>query len=279
MGFGEVERASYWVSPEPDLSSLAGESGTIPASAIEAADFFSNPNFNITTMNNVSGPGDFSDIGLIFLSAPMTITPAVVISTEEAKQMVEGISVGIAGWGQQTAEQQSMWEPPEPGSVGVKICAETTVNEVGVMEMQVGSDVNSSRKCHGDSGGPTYMDVQTTSETKRRVIGVTSHAYDQSDCEKGGIDTRVDVWLTWLDEKMTTGCTDGTRVWCDVPGVIPASFYDTPVDDGTEDGVEEGGCSQTGLPAPLLLLLVGLSFVVARRRMVRLQTSEIRFPK
>lgn len=281
MGFGEVDRASYWVSPEADLSSLAGESAVLPASAIEAVEFMANPNFDINTMNSVSGPGDFSDIGLIFLSKPMDITPAVVISREEASQMVAGVAVGIAGWGQQTAEQQSMWEPPEPGSIGVKICAESTINEIGEMEMQVGSDPNTSRKCHGDSGGPTYLDVETTSETKRRVVGVTSHAYDESDCQKGGVDTRVDVWLSWIDEKMTAGCTDGTRVWCDVPGIIPASFYDTPVDDGVDEpsGEDKGGCTQTGVPAPLLFLLLGLGALVWRRRVANLQTSEIRIRK
>ena len=59
--------------------------------------------------------------------------------------------------------------------------------------MQIGSGSETSRKCHGDSGGPTYMDVTTTSDVKQRVIGVTSHAYDESDCAKGGIDTRIDL--------------------------------------------------------------------------------------
>jgi hypothetical protein len=281
MGFGEVDRASYRVSSDADLSSLAGESATLPPSAIEAAEFIANPNFDINTMNSVSGPGDFSDIGLIFLSKPMDITPAVLISREEVSQLVAGAAVGIAGWGQQSAEQQSMWEPPEPGSIGVKICAESTINEIGEMEMQIGSDPNSSRKCHGDSGGPTYLDVETISETKRRVVGITSHAYDESDCQKGGVDTRVDVWLAWIDEKMTAGCTAGTRVWCEVPGIIPASYYDTPVDEGgDENGDEEkGGCTQTGVPAPLLFLLLGLGSLVLRRQVGTLQPSEIRIRK
>jgi hypothetical protein len=299
MGFGEVDRASYWVSPEADLSSLAGESAVLPGSAVEAVEFIKHPGFDINSMNNVTGPGDFSDIGLIFLKEPMDLTPAIVISREEASQMTTGLSVGIAGWGQQTAEPQSMWEPPEPGSVGVKICAESTINEIGEMEMQIGADSTTSRKCHGDSGGPTYLEIETTSSNKRRVIGITSHAYDQSDCEKGGVDTRVDVWLSWIEDKMTSGCTSGTRVWCDVPGIIPASYYDPVVDggagdgtgngngDGTGDGTgngngdgeDDGGCAQTGVPAPLLVLLLGLGSLVLRRRVSSLKTSEIRFRK
>ena len=33
-----------------------------------------------------------------------------------------------------------------------------------------------------------------------RVIGVTSHAYDESDCnETGGVDTRSDYFLDWIE--------------------------------------------------------------------------------
>ena len=303
MGFGEVDRVQYYVSFEPDLSAYAGGGGGMggggaevlppPASAIAATAYLPHPGFDINTMQSVSGPGDFQDIGLLFLERAVTdVTPSIVIGRDEMAQMKTGIEVGIAGWGQQTQGSGNFWEPPEPGTVGVKYCAMSTINEIGAMEMQIGSDEASSRKCHGDSGGPTYMDVETTSETKRRVIGITSHAYDQSDCAKGGVDTRVDVWLDWIDEKMTSGCTDGTRVWCDVQGIIPASYYDTPVTEGGEgtaggeggegvagEGGEEGGCTQAGLPAPLLFLLMGLGLWVLRRRQTGTLVSEIRIQK
>ncbi len=298
MGFGEVKRVQYYVSFEPDLTAYAGGGGggmggggqvlPPPDSAIAASAYLPHPGFDINTMQSVSGPGDFQDIGLLFLERAVTdVTPAIVIGRDEMSQMKTGIEVGIAGWGQQTQGSGNFWEPPEPGTVGMKYCATSTINEIGAMEMQIGSDEASSRKCHGDSGGPTYMDVETTSETKRRVIGITSHAYDQSDCAKGGVDTRVDVWLDWIDEKMSAGCADGTRIWCDVPGIIPASYYDTPVSEG-EEGMEageggaaegEGGCTQAGLPAPLLLLLVGLGLWVVRRRALATNISEIRIKK
>jgi len=55
-----------------------------------------------------------------------------------------------------------------------------------------------------------------------RVIGVTSHAYDWTDCrEKGGVDTRVDYYLDWIDDEMRTRCESDERVWCDEEGIIP----------------------------------------------------------
>ncbi|MBT6175819.1 MAG: hypothetical protein HOI23_01140, partial [Deltaproteobacteria bacterium] len=40
-----------------------------------------------------------------------------------------------------------------------------------------------------------------------------------------------------------------------------------------------GGCAQAGVPAPMLFLLLGLGFLVLRRRAGSLKTSEIRFRK
>ena len=84
------------------------------------------------------------------------------------------------------------------------------------------------------------MNVNTASDVKSRVIGITSHAYDQSDCAKGGVDTRVDSWLSWIDEQMSAACADGTRVWCEVDGIVPATYYDVPVESG-EAGAGAGG--------------------------------------
>lgn len=273
MGFGDVSRVTYWVSTEADLSRLAGEGAAVPESAVASAAFVAHSDFSIDTMNSVDGPGDFRDIGLIFLTSPLEVQPAVVISKEETSQMVNGTAVGIVGWGQQSAERQSMWEAPAPGTVGVKKCADSHINELGIMEMQIGSDEASSRKCHGDSGGPSYMDVEATSDVKRRVVGITSHAYDSSDCLRGGVDTRVDYWRDWVDEKMQNACNDGTRVWCDVPGIIDPSYYDIKVNNADEGesgsegagDTEEGGCSQTGVPAPLGLLLLALLVLKPRR--------------
>jgi MYXO-CTERM domain-containing protein len=187
----------------------------------------------------------------------------------------------IAGWGQQTVTA-SQFEAPPPGTVGVKVCAESFVNEVGTHEMQIGADSTTSRKCHGDSGGPTFMDIETDHARSRRLVGVTSHAYDAEDCNKGGVDTRVDAWIEWIDTEMFAACDNGTRSWCEVKGVIDAGFYDppTPADQAdASNGVTPpganllGGCSHTGSgdgegSEPTfagVLTLLGLAFLRRRR--------------
>lgn len=240
MGLGYAVSATYGISMQSDLSSMSEDpSGNAPwpNDAIAATSVYANPDFDINDLNNtVNGPGDFHDIGLIFLSQTVGgIRPEIVISSSEAAQIVEQASVEIGGWGQQT--QTSGQEQPPAGTVGIKQCVTTTINELGEFEMQIGGDSSTGRKCHGDSGGPTFLTLSGNYSFPRRVIGITSHAYDEEDCAKGGVDTRVDVWLSWLDEQMRSACQDGTRVWCDVPGLIPNDFYDDGWDAGPRPDV------------------------------------------
>ena len=263
MGFGDLKSVNYYISVEPDLSSMSSnpQSAKLPGNALKASSWIAHPSFAIDAMQRVNGPGDFSDIGLLFLENPIVdILPAIVIAESEFAQLKEGVEVGIAGWGQQTAEGGGWMQPPEPGTVGVKVCAKSFVNEIKQSEMQIGGASDTSRKCHGDSGGPSYLTVDSSSTRKERVVGITSHAYDQSDCAKGGVDTRVDYWHQWIDDEMTARCADGSRSWCMVKGIVPPSYYD-PADspDGSAGEGESGGCNcmQADQAFPWLLLFFG----------------------
>jgi len=109
--------------------------------------------------------------------------------------------------------------------------------------MQIGGDTETTRKCHGDSGGPTYLEVDTPHDEASRVIGVTSHTYDAEDCNKGGVDTRVDAYLDWIDDELRAACEDGTRSWCDEPGILPPDWYDPPTGDDDDDDDDPGGAA------------------------------------
>lgn len=261
-GFGEARDLEFSVTFEPDLTALAaGETMDFPQASFVARAAMKHEDFDINAFTSVDGPGDFKDIGLIFLADPVyDVHPEIVITGEEAVELVVGATVAIAGWGQQTMEGGSIFMPPPAGTVGAKHCAVSFINEIGDSEFQVGADSSTSRKCHGDSGGPTYLEVLSGAHPGRRVVGITSHAYDMSDCEKGGLDTRVDVYLPWIDATMRAACADGTRAWCEVPGILPPDFAGAtppprdggvPVDAGFVDaGVERDAGTSVDAGAP-----------------------------
>ncbi|MEW5847998.1 MAG: trypsin-like serine protease [Myxococcota bacterium] len=232
LGFGTVQEQKMYVSAEPDLTALAQQSTEeFPDDAVEAHSWAHHPEFDPDAFNSVNGPGNFHDVGLLFLSRPFPRTPAYVITATESAELAEGKDLDIVGWGQQTVTNGPL-DPPPPGTVGRKVCAQSFLNELGTHEMQVGGDNTTQRKCHGDSGGPSYLRV-TADGDNLRLVGITSHAYDQEDCNKGGVDTRADVWRDWIEQEMMGRCgaADGGRVWCDVTG-IPEPGYVFPVYDG-----------------------------------------------
>ena len=101
-----------------------------------------------------------------------------------------------------------------------------------------------------------------------RVIGVTSHAYDASDCEsKGGVDTRVDAYLDWIESELVSRCEDGSRAWCDEMGIVEAPLPSL-ADGDTADESSRGACacsSTSPSPAPWFAM-VGLSGLIGLRR-------------
>ena len=276
MGFATVLREDYFVTFHSDLVALAeGGTSNFPADTIAGRKWVPHPDFDIDSMGNVNGPGDYKDIAVMFLEQAVDhVQPEFLISTEEAEQIVEQATVQIAGWGQQI-NHTNPWEPLPPGTVGSKQCATSFINELALWEMQIGSGEQTSRKCHGDSGGPTYFDVETSYEDKRRLIGVTSHSYDREDCLKGGVDTRVDYWLDWIDGQMQVACDDGTRVWCEERGIVTPAFYQrrNSSDAGVDDPHEAGACLCAARPSAvgssnevLLLTCAALAFLYRRRK-------------
>jgi hypothetical protein len=305
-GYGSVENGRFYVSFTDDLSELAGTSpvgsspgntqlAPLPSDTLEATHWIRHPDFDLALLQRrLVGPSNFFDLGLLFLETPVKdVQPAVLIAKEEASQLRTSAPVGIAGWGQRSAESSAWGTTPKTGSAGVKYCATSFINEMGAHEIQIGGASNTARKCHGDSGGPTYLDIETHSSRKERLIGVTSHAYDATDCAKGGLDTRVDVWLDWLDGEMRKACLEMKRSWCELVGVVPAQYYDpTPTEPSdpapdptsedpqvqsdpltTEPNTATGGCalcdqqgsSKSNRPFLGIVLLALLTLIVGRR--------------
>ena len=184
----------------------------------------SHPQFD----ENGPGTGSLSreyDIGIVLLTQPVPgVAPAYLPTAAEAATLVQGMPLEITGYGQTNAANQN--------SVGVKYNATTTLSEVGQYEIGVGTP-GAAQNCHGDSGGPAYMHVGSG----LRMIGIVSRGYTggEDTCDKGGIDTRTDVYRSWLG--MYTTLPD--------PPSEP-----TPPDDDTGSGSGSGSGPGSGSDQP-----------------------------
>lgn len=219
----------------------------LPADAIAGNTWVEHPQYDPLATSWLDGVSNGSDVGLLFLERPSNVRPAVLITTSEASQLFVDSDLTMVAYGQLVETTN----PQDPPPMGLKKCGTSFVNEIGPYEMQVGKDANSVRNCGGDLGAPSFMQVTTSHVVKERVVGITSRPYESNmmdPCSIGGIHTRVDAQLTFIEQAMTWGCTDSLRAWCTVQGIIPPSYYDTahPMDLG----VPSDGAVQADGSAP-----------------------------
>jgi hypothetical protein len=267
-GYGTMEINEVVWSRQADLTEWdgSGRASGWPDDAIRAIDWVTHRDFDLRSLS--MGVAENSDIALLFLEEPVLDVPFAYIPTaEEGDQLEEGLMVTIVGWGQQVATDT--WESPPAGTYAIKQWGEAPVGDIGEFEFQVGPDEDDPRKCHGDSGGPTFTHVATDAAESLRVVGVTSHAYDGTDCnETGGVDTRVMAFRDWVENQMVSRCEDGTRSWCETPGLPTPPLPEPPADEGEDEGEDPAtacGCASADAPFGLLGLGLGV-LAVARRR-------------
>ena len=265
FGFGEVEDKELFWTRQADLTSWDGsqENPELPSDTIGVVDYvihdgFSMDNFNVGIAQN-------DDIALLFLETPILDVEHAFLPNENIGSQLEvGMEVDVVGWGQQIATNQ--FEAPPAGSYAIKQVGTSYISELGTYEFQVGKNESDVRKCHGDSGGPSFA----TFGGEIRVVGVTSHAYDATtDCfETGGVDTRTDAYLEWIETNMVAYCDSGVRTWCDVPGIVNPSFYAEP----EEEDKRLFGCSVTTHTPSTLWLCLSVGLLVFGR--IRRESAE-----
>ncbi len=277
LGTGTLEDVVQVWSRDADLSAYdASSSGQDwPSDAVTVTSTVFPSSWSASALQ--TGLADNNDIALMFLSEPvLDVMPAFLPTSTEGASLAEGTEVAVVGWGQQT--HTSGWSAPPAGTYMLKQQGMSFVAELGEPEFKVGEVEGDVRKCHGDSGGPSFAWLGTDSEETMRLVGVTSHAYDRTDCAStGGVDTRVDYHLDWIDAQMRAACDDGTRVWCDEPGILPANYFEASADgdsgladaEASDDvdasgsgGTGKGGCSHavgalSGLGVLLSMVAVG----------------------
>ena len=217
-----------------------------------------------------------ADIGLVFLdSAIEDIKPAPILHSKQAHRLDLGTEIHIVGYGQQS---------PEPGSpdTGEKIAARAKLNELSSHEIMVGGDEDGIQQCYGDSGGPAFLALTQGDQTYEVLVGVTSRSYNSEVCNQGGINTRTDSYLEWIQQEMYLGCERGTRVSCS--GALEAQTAliiagTTPVEGNVIEPVEitpgdelqamDGGCAAAhSSPAAIPFWLTAI-FLWARTLRVR----------
>lgn len=229
---GSIPFTNYF-SFELDVSGFGMETMTLPADAVEFVELVPHPDFDINTQPP-PGLNNYNDVGIGFLSQEvLTVTPAVVADAQDAPRLVVGAEVAIVGYGQRD---------PNVQEAGIKHQALTFINEVNQHEMQIGDmPPDDPQKCHGDSGGPTFLDVDDGRAPLRRLIGITSRAYDQSDCNKGGVDMRADAFRDWLNQTMQDRCASGAR-----PSSVCANGGGLPIPGGQVPPPPDAGILDTG---------------------------------
>jgi hypothetical protein len=263
-GYGTIDDKVLAWSRESDLTDWDGYhyNPPWPIDAVAVRATVANEQFDILHFG--TGLSENHDIALLFLDEALDFPVAYLPSKEEAKQIEEGLTVEVVGWGQQTATPAS--KAPPAGTFAIKQMGQSYIARLAPYEMQIGLEESDVRKCHGDSGGPTFLDIATTTDDSMRLIGATSHSYDNSDCDHtGGVDTRVDYYLDWIDAHMRAACDDGTRVWCKEPGILIPPTTPPPEDTGVKEVASDGGdeekggcgCGSTGA-SPLPAILAGL---------------------
>jgi secreted trypsin-like serine protease len=231
---GSVPKMDYFTFAT-DVSAFGMQSNELPPDAIPFEALVANPGFDFQEQP-APGLQNYQDVGLGFLSQIAGgVTPAVVADDLDAPRLTVGATVEIVGYGQRD---------PAVMEAGLKYEATSFINEIAQYEMQIGDQPpQDPQKCHGDSGGPTYMDVDDGRAPLRRLIGITSRAYDPMvDCNAGGIDMRADAFRSWFDDAMRSRCASGERPAeaCTNGGGLPLPGGQLPpVDAGVPDSGAE----------------------------------------
>ena len=280
--------AQFYFTFHPDLTAFDTEDPILPPRTTAVTHWINHPDY-VGNPENIDatldapfrdGLNDDKDIALLFLTAPVVdVTPTPILRPHQADALAVGAAVQVAGYGQQQRDAQA--EDPS-----IKFHGPSVVHEVGEFELQVGDRASLSApaprpglatKCYGDSGGPTYLSVSG----QLFVAGVTSRGYDdQPDCNRAGIDTRVDVNAAWIDDVMKAGCQEGRRIAkvcagasaSDAPRGIarpePTTAYPTGDAPAYDDDDRAGGCdiqAEATHPGWLGLLMLGVLGLIRRR--------------
>lgn len=253
------------------------------------------PSFNPQNQPSTS-VGDEHDIGVLVLADPIYgVDYARLPRMGETAGISTGAEVAIVGYGFTVEKDLNHY--------GIKNNATTHLTDIGTHEIGVASP-GEPQNCQGDSGGPAMVD----GSGGVRIISVVSRGTtsDPSNCTQGGIHTRIDPYLQWIDQQVDDiPCGSGLSADCPMadagttgtgtpdagsggggnggPDAGPGGGSSA---DGGHDGSScgtgdnAGGCAagggRSGGAAFLILLVAGVAIVSRRRMTPQNQSARMR---
>ncbi|WP_394835562.1 trypsin-like serine protease [Pendulispora rubella] len=154
------------------------KAGSSPTSKLAVKEVHAHPSYD------PNGAADQKyDIGVIVLSNATSLSPLTIGRTALTNSAV-GKDVRLVGYGWNDGVSKS--------GGGVKREITVAVKELKSDDFSVGEYGRTS--CHGDSGGPAFLDG--------KIVGVTSYGYDYpwEACIDSGFYTRVDLYTSFIDQ-------------------------------------------------------------------------------
>jgi V8-like Glu-specific endopeptidase len=136
-----------------------------------------------------------ADLAMLRLSVSPPVTP--VAWTGASLSAFGGSTVRAVGYGS---------SGPDAG-MGTKRTVELTIRQLTPDSIVLG-DLDTKGLCHGDSGGPTFANLDGAGE---RLVGV--HSFTRTDACNDGADVRLDAYgpfiQEWLSDREDTCGADG----------------------------------------------------------------------
>lgn len=244
-----------------DVRGFGRSSSIPPAPSVRIAHLIAHPDYDRANFALYPvGLARLADVGVALLAEGLDdVTPAMLPGDDLGAALAPGLDVAIVGYGRTAAD----------ASDGVKLQAASFVHELNASELQVGDVLPTPMTCLGDSGGPTFGEIDDGLLPTQRLLAVTSRAYDASVCEVGGVATRTDAFRDWIDATLRGACVDGLRdpVRCADGGGLPRPQPSAAADGGagTSDG-DAMGCDCRAATTRPGLALLALTALAWRRR-------------
>ncbi|CAH1252758.1 TMPRSS9 [Branchiostoma lanceolatum] len=194
-----------------------------------------------------------NDIALIKLNTSIDQTSTFIsyacLGNNETTRFDENSYCFTTGWGRTSLEgtRPDRLQELRVPLISTAVCNGTVSHNGKLTENMIcaGNFEGGSGICQGDSGGSL---ICAGDDNRWYLVGIPSWSYSCAIRYKPGVFTNVSNYISWLDDKVTTGgqvaCVEDTTLTCGDGSCFPAHYRC----DGYEDcgeGADELGCHCT----------------------------------